>query len=147
VKTLKSVLSSILLIGPSLAFAQPVAQGTFNLYTYIAVEAPNGITWTAAEADAVAMGGQLASITSAPEDQFIYSLISSVPSLWAREGGNPSGAGIGLGWVVTDSQLNPEARFSGMMVRFSVTQIGQVGNRMTSVGMRIILSFTLAPVR
>ena len=97
-KTLKSVLASILLIGPSLAFAQPVSQGTLGNYTYIAVLAPGGITWTAAEADAVAMGGQLASITSATEDQFVYSLISSDASLWAREGGNPNGAGIGP-WV------------------------------------------------
>ena len=93
-----SILSSILLIGPSFAFAQPVAQGSFGIYTYIAIEAPNGITWTDAEADAIAMGGQLASITSASEDQFIYSLISSDASLWAREGGNPNGAGIGP-WI------------------------------------------------
>lgn len=94
-KTLKSVLSGILLIGPSLAFAQPVAQGSFGIYTYVAIEAPGGITWSNAEADAVAMGGQLASVTSAGVDHFIYSLVSSNASLWAREGGNPNGAGIG----------------------------------------------------
>jgi len=98
VKTLKSVLGSILLIAPLLAFAQPVIQGTFSNYTYIVVLATNGITWAAAETNAVAMGGQLASITSAAEDQFIYSLISSDASLWAWEGGNPDGAGIGP-WV------------------------------------------------
>jgi len=98
-KTLKPVLiSNILLIVSSLAVAQPVAQGTFNFYTYIAVEAPNGITWSDAEANAIAMGGQLASITSAAQDQFIYSLVSSEASLWAREGGNPNGAGIGP-WI------------------------------------------------
>jgi hypothetical protein len=88
-KTLKAVITSILLIGPSIAFAQPVIQGSFNNVTYIAVLAANGITWTAAEANAVAMGGQLASITSAAENQFVYSLASSDVSLWAplSEGG------------------------------------------------------------
>jgi hypothetical protein len=94
-KTLKSVLSSILLIGPSLAFAQPVAQGSFGIYTYIAVEAPNGITWSNAEANAIAMGGQLASITSVGEDQFIYSLVSSDASLWAWAGGITGASGVG----------------------------------------------------
>lgn len=98
VKILKLFLSSILLIGPSLAFAQPVAQGTFGIYTYVAIAAPNGITWSDAEASAVAMGGHLASITSVAEDQFIYSLVSSDASLWAWEGGVTNGAGLGP-WI------------------------------------------------
>ena len=40
-----------------------------------------------AEAAAIAMGGQLAGVTSAAQDQFIYSLAASVDSLWRRQGG------------------------------------------------------------
>jgi len=90
-KTLQAVFAGILLIGPSIAFAQPVAQGTYNNVTYIAVLASSGITWTAAATNAAAMGGQLASITSAAENQFIYSLTTANPSLWAAF----SGGGIG----------------------------------------------------
>jgi hypothetical protein len=39
-----------------------------------------------AEAAAIAMGGQLAGVTSAAQDQFIYSLAASVDSLWAPAG-------------------------------------------------------------
>ena len=94
-RTFALILSSFTLIGPSLAYAQPIAQGSFNNVTYLAVLAPSGITWSAAEASAVAMGGQLASITSAAQNQFLYSLVSAEPSLWAWEGGIPNGAGIG----------------------------------------------------
>jgi len=94
-KTLKTIITSVLLIGPTIAFAQPVAQGSYNNVTYIAVLTTGGITWTAAEADAIAMGGQLASVTSAGEDQFIYSLISSDASLWAAVGGGAVGPWIG----------------------------------------------------
>lgn len=88
-------IGSVLLIGTTFAFAQPVAQGTYNFYTYIAVAAPNGITWTDAEAEATAMGGQLASITSAAQDQFIYSLAASNNSLWAAWTGGAIGPWLG----------------------------------------------------
>ena len=94
-KAINALLANFLFFGPLVALAQPVNQGTYGNYTYIVVLATNGVTWTDAEANAVAMGGHLASITSAAEDQFIYSLISSDASLWTREGGNPGGAGIG----------------------------------------------------
>jgi hypothetical protein len=94
-KLFSSFLQAGLLLVPSLVFSQQIAQGTFNNITYIAVLAPNGITWNAAESSAVAMGGHLASITSAAEDRFLYSLAASSSSLWAREGGVSSGAGIG----------------------------------------------------
>jgi len=66
-----------LLLAPSLVFSQEITRGTFNDSTYIAMLAPNGITWNAAEASAVSMGGHLASISSASEDHFVYSLASS----------------------------------------------------------------------
>jgi hypothetical protein len=94
-KTLKVVVISILLIGSSIAFAQPVAQGTFNNATYIAVLAPDGITWAAAEASAVAMGGHLASITSTAENQFVYSLACTDTSLWMPLNGGGFGPWLG----------------------------------------------------
>jgi hypothetical protein len=86
----------LLLLGlPFAGFCQPVAQGTFGDATYIAVAATNGITWTAAEAKAVTMGGHLASITSAAEDHFVYSLASSSPLLWVHH----PGTHIGGPWI------------------------------------------------
>ena len=76
-----TILRVLLLLLPFAGFCQPVAQGTYGNATYIAVAATNGITWTAAEANAVAMGGHLASITSGAEDRFIYSLASADPLL------------------------------------------------------------------
>ena len=48
---------------------------------YQPVSAPAGITWTAAEAAAVAQGGYLASIQNAAENNFVFALISS-PTYW-----------------------------------------------------------------
>jgi len=56
---------------------------------------PAGITWTNAEAAAVARGGHLASITSAGENAFIYGLINvdDWANWWTEYGGGCSGRG------------------------------------------------------
>jgi hypothetical protein len=46
-------------------------------FWYKPVLAPTGITWTAAEADAVAAGGYLASPNSAAENNFVFSLVDT----------------------------------------------------------------------
>ncbi len=123
-KTLKTVIISILLIGSSIAFAQPVAQGTFDNNTYIAVLATNGITWTAAEALAVAMGGHLASVTSQAENQFIYSLTTSDSSLWM-----PAGTQSGIGpWLGGYKQNNSWCWSDGTAFSYSNWSWGEPNN-------------------
>jgi hypothetical protein len=95
-KFISSLLYAGLCLTPSLVFSQQiVAQGTFNNTTYLAVLAPNGISWTGAEASAVAMGGVLASDTSAAEDHFLYGLATSTPQLWVFQNGGGVEPGIG----------------------------------------------------
>jgi len=57
-----------------------------NGHDYEAVLAPDGITWDAANAAAVASGKHLATITSAAENDFVFSLLSA-PELWVRPAG------------------------------------------------------------
>src|SRR5262249_15632204 len=52
-----------------------------NGHYYQAVSTPGGITWEAAQAAAVGMGGYLATITSAAENAFAFNLAKD-PSLW-----------------------------------------------------------------
>lgn len=56
-------------------------QWTGNGHHYLAVYRPAGVTWAAAEAHAVALGGHLASITSAAENTFAFNLVAS-PQYW-----------------------------------------------------------------
>jgi hypothetical protein len=95
-KFISFILPVGLSLAPSLVFSQQiVAQGTFNNTTYLAVLAPNGISWTGAEASAVAMGGQLASDTSAAEDHFLYGLATSSSQLWVYQTGTGVQPGLG----------------------------------------------------
>ena len=59
----------------SLPVEWPIANGG-NGHTYLAVEAPNGITWVQANSAANLAGGYLATITSAEESDFVAKLIS-----------------------------------------------------------------------
>ena len=64
--------------------AGSVWQGTpgANRHAYLPVKTPAGITWQEAEADAVARGGHLASISSAGENAFVFALVGSRPEYW-----------------------------------------------------------------
>jgi len=48
-----------------------------NDHWYEAVSVPDGITWSNANSAATAMGGYLATITSAAENTFVYSLVDA----------------------------------------------------------------------
>jgi hypothetical protein len=78
--------------------AQPtqwrVADGG-NDHFYEAIHAPSGITWAAAQADAVNRGGYLATMTSAGENTFAYGLISSDISYWYVTGSEAWGPWLG----------------------------------------------------
>jgi hypothetical protein len=55
-----------------------------------------GITWTAARDAAIAKGGYLATVTSADEDAFVYSLVSGTDAFWTHDsGGNSMGPWLG----------------------------------------------------
>ena len=63
------------------ALAGGWVQWPVNGHEYQVVVEPLGISWTAADAAAQAMGGHLASITSAEENAFVFSLIDA-PEFW-----------------------------------------------------------------
>jgi len=66
-----------------------------NGHSYEPVHALNGITWAAAQADAVNRGGYLATMTSAAENSFAYGLISSDISYWYVTGSEAWGPWLG----------------------------------------------------
>jgi hypothetical protein len=67
-----------------------------NGHCYEARLVPSGITWQAAQNLCLADGGYLATITSAAENDFIFSLISGDPSFWYIDGaGNGEGPWVG----------------------------------------------------
>jgi hypothetical protein len=61
-------------IGSNTSFAEPV-QWSGNGHRYEAFAVPDGISWTDASANATTKGGYLATITSAEENAFVYSLV------------------------------------------------------------------------
>jgi len=69
-------------------------QWSGNAHWYEAVLVPGGTTWTDAENAATSMGGYLATITSEPENDFVYSLISDNSNFWI-----PLIAGNGGPWL------------------------------------------------
>ncbi len=76
-----------------------------NGHCYEAVLAP-GVSWDQAQAQCVARGGHLATITSAEENAFVFSLVSGNPSFWFLDSfGN--GLGAWLGGYQTSSSAGP----------------------------------------
>jgi len=68
----------------------------YDVITSPAPQAPAYWTWDLAVADAAARGGYLATLTSADEDAFVFSLVNS-PSYWFIDGANnEEGPRIGL---------------------------------------------------
>lgn len=96
---------------PSLAAPTYWNTGTgHNNHGYEVFLVTGGINWTTAETNAVALGGHLASITSAEENSFVYSLVSSNTSFWALES---TGRGIGpwLGAFQPSGSSEPSGGF------------------------------------
>lgn len=65
-----------------------------NGHFYEAVLAPSTINWQTARDDAISKGGDLASIASSAENEFVFSLIDSV-EYWAFTGAHNYGPWIG----------------------------------------------------
>lgn len=79
--------------------------GTFGPdgHWYQAVAVPGGIAWESADAAARATGGMLVSITSAAENQYVFSLIDK-PDIW---GGGAFVAGPWIGGVQIPGSPEP----------------------------------------
>jgi hypothetical protein len=114
-----AITSLLMLIVASTSFAVPtqwtVASGG-NDHFYDVILVPEGITWTNANTAAQAMGGgwHLATVTSATENSFIFSLFADSPEFYncclSGNGNGPwlggfsSGAGINdWQWVTSES--------------------------------------------
>lgn len=89
-----------------------------NGHWYNVISVPGGISWTAANAAANAAGGNLATITSAAENAFIYNNLVNNPIYWNQEPGgsdlgpwlggyqtsdNGSQAGLNWAWVTAET--------------------------------------------
>jgi hypothetical protein len=77
-----------------------------NGHCYEAVLAP-GLSWDQAQAACEARGGYLATVTSAEENAFVFSLVSGDSAFWYLDGyGN--GLGPWLGGYQPDGSLGPD---------------------------------------
>ena len=79
--TLRALSFGMMLHVAAMAGAQPCSTFGAEGHWYLALRVPGGITWTNADAMALASGGYLASITSSAENQFVFSLIDK-PEIW-----------------------------------------------------------------
>lgn len=76
-----------------------LVQWSGNAHWYEAVSVGvGGISWTDANALAVAQGGYLATVTSQAENEFIFSLIQS-QEFWKNDGVNSEGPWLGAQYV------------------------------------------------
>lgn len=83
------IVACIVLLTSHFAFATPVqwsAADGGNGHWYEAVSVESGITWSAANAQAAEMGGYLATVTAAEENDFVYSLASDASLWWHLDG-------------------------------------------------------------
>lgn len=82
-----------------------------NGHFYEAVLVPTGIDWEAANTAASARGGYLATLTSAQENAFVYSLVANDPAFWRPTGPvNGEGPFIG-GYKNPADPQNPAANW------------------------------------
>jgi hypothetical protein len=71
----------LLLMASQLGLAAPVQWAT-NGHWYEGVVVDNYISWSEAQAAAVAKGGYLATLTSAEENAFVFNLVVDLPGAW-----------------------------------------------------------------
>jgi hypothetical protein len=98
-KLLVAIAALVAGLSASVAFSAPIqwtsASGGNNHF-YEAVLATPGITWTGASANATAAGGYLATLTSAPENSFVFGLLAGNTNYWVTDSaGNKQGPWLG----------------------------------------------------
>lgn len=83
---MRPMVATLLLLGATTLVAAPVQAepvrwgGNGHLFEVVVV--PEGITWLEAKTAASARGGYLATLTSAEENRFVWSLIANQPRFW-----------------------------------------------------------------
>lgn len=82
--------------GQMLAQPEPRVHLDGSIHYYYAVDAPGGIDWLAASDSAARLGGYLATLTSQPENDFVFGLVNLRP-YWYRRPGSGYWAGPWLG--------------------------------------------------
>jgi hypothetical protein len=107
------LLTIFLVIRSSAVLAMPVqwkvADGG-NDHWYEAVVRPEGITWAEAQTEAQARGGYLATIGSAEENLFVFSLVQDKPEFFLPTDLNP-GNGPWLGGLQPDNSSEPDGNW------------------------------------
>jgi MYXO-CTERM domain-containing protein len=100
------VIVAVVLVEVSQALAEAVqwtVGGGGNGHWYEAVAVPGGISWTDANNAATGMGGYLATITSASENAFVFSVIDN-PQYWDRNSSfTPAWHGPWIGGIYNGS--------------------------------------------
>ncbi|MDX2146452.1 MAG: lectin-like protein [Planctomycetota bacterium] len=97
---------------------------------YQAFQAPEGITWAQADAQAQSLGGHLAVITSAAENDFVYSFVGGNQAFWASES-NGNALGPWIGGVQPAGSPEPGGGWSwvtGEPFAFSAWALGEPNN-------------------
>ena len=90
---------------------------------------PGGISWKDAQAAAASVGGYLATITSAEENAFAYTLARFVPEAWSNSGAN--GLGPWLGGFQPDGSVEPAGGWqwvSGETFSYANWAVGEPNN-------------------
>lgn len=82
------------------AIPEGAVQWPSNGHYYVLV-VKDAITWFDAEDEATALGGHLATITSADENSFVYEIVRKVPSAWLDD------LGPWLGGFQSEGSLEP----------------------------------------
>ena len=104
VATCAGAILNLIAADPALA---DLVQWKTNGHYYEVVVAPEGITWTEARLAAQARGGYLATLTSRPENLFVWSLISGKPNFWtsSSHAGKTDAVGAWIGLFQVRHQI------------------------------------------
>ncbi len=94
---------------------------------YEVMSAPDGITWSAASASATAMGGYLATITSAAENNFVFGLADN-PSYYIDVNGGDRALGPWLGGYRTGPLPSDFAWVTGESFTYTDWATGEPSN-------------------
>lgn len=102
-----ALISSVASVAVATPVEWPIADGG-NGHSYEAVYVEAGISWTAARDAAELAGGYLATVTSAAENGFVYSLVANRPEFWPADSFGGNGVGPYLGGYQEPGAVEPD---------------------------------------
>ena len=88
--------------------AAPVVWPT-NGHVYEVRSRPEGVDWLTAQTECVATGGYLATLTTEAENDFVFGLVASVPSVWRWGPLESFGLGPWIGGRQEESAPEPDS--------------------------------------